>query len=435
MSGERREKVDGPNSPGKATNASTTTGPQTGSANLTSIIILCYNQVDYTTACVESVLRHTPEPVELVFVDNGSTDGTRSYLDSLLSRTGDATCHPPASITDIKIVRNDRNLGFAGGVNQGIREAAGDFILLLNNDVIVTPGWLGGLHTCALRSTRIGLVGPMSNYVVGPQQVLDPHYDLRKLDEYAMAFARKHAGRLMKVSRVIGFCMLVRREVIDRIGGFDVTFGTGNFEDDDFCLRAIIAGFDVVIAGDVFVHHFGSISFKGARMDYASIMQENAWKFAKKWRIELSAGGYNPLPILARRFDPVSHYFPLVSEWSSKALLAESVRLFEQGRIEASYVAVTKALELEPNNPDAWHNMALIAMTQRDFRLALQAWEKIPQTDMDSERFNLMGMCHFQVGDVDKAVECFRKAIELDADCPGAQENLDIALSSCKSMS
>ncbi|MGE5574183.1 MAG: glycosyltransferase, partial [Bacteroidota bacterium] len=371
--------MDGPNSPGKATNASTTTGPQTGSASLTSIIILCYNQVHYTAACVESVLRHTLEPVELIFVDNGSTDGTRSYLDSLLSRTGDAVCHPPASIRDIKIVRNDRNLGFAGGVNQGIREAAGDFILLLNNDVIVTPGWLGRLHTCALRSTRIGVVGPMSNYVVGPQQVLDAHYDFRKLDQYAVAFAREHAGRLVKVSRAIGFCMLVRREVIDRIGGFDVTFGTGNFEDDDFCLRAVIAGFDVVIAGDVFVHHFGSVTFKGARMDYATIMRENAWRFAKKWGIELSSRGYDPLPILARPFDPVAHYFPVVSEWSSQALLAEAVRLFGQGRAEASYVAVTKALELEPNNPDAWHNMALIAMTQGDFRLALQAWNRVPQ--------------------------------------------------------
>ncbi|MDK2931248.1 MAG: hypothetical protein PWR07_1379 [Bacillota bacterium] len=420
-------------SPAERTNAPTTAGERTGSAGLTSIIILCYNQVNYTTACVQSILRHTPEPVELIFVDNGSTDGTRSYLDSLVSHAGDPTRRSLASIAGIKIVRNDKNLGFAGGVNQGIREAAGDFILLLNNDVIVTPGWLGGLHTCALRSTKIGLVGPMSNYVVGPQQVVDPHYDPRKLDEYAVAFARKHAGRLTKVARIIGFCMLVRREVIDRIGGFDVTFGTGNFEDDDFCLRATIAGFDVVIAGDVFVHHFGSITFKGAHMDYAAIMRENAWKFARKWRIELSDGGYNPLPVLVRPFDPVSHYFPLVSEWSSKALLAESVRLFEQGRIEASYVAVTKALELEPNNPDAWHNMALIAMNQRDFRLALEAWEKVPQTDMDSERFNLMGMCHFQVGDVDKAVECFRKAIELDADCLGAQENLDIALSARKS--
>lgn len=233
--------------PGERTNAPTAADGRTGSAGLTSIIILCYNQVEYTTACVRSILRHTREPVELIFVDNGSTDGTRNYL-----------------------------------------------------------------------------------------------------------------------------------------------------EDDDFCLRAIIAGFDVVIAGDVFVHHFGSITFKGARMDYAAIMQENAWIFAKKWHIELSAGGYNPLPILARRFDPVSHYFPFVSEWSSKALLAESVRLFEQGRIEASYVAVTKALELEPNNPDALHNMALIAMNQRDFRLAFEAWEKVSQTDMDFERFNLMGVCHFQ---------------------------------------
>ena len=410
----------------------TVAGP--GGGPRTSIITLCYNQVEYTTACIESILKHTTEPIELVFVNNGSTDGTQDYLESLVSGAGGAGGVGgagralSAEVTGIKVVHNDRNLGFAAGVNQGIREATGDFILLLNNDVIVTPGWLGGLLTYARRSARIGLVGPMSNYVVGPQQVLDPDYDLGKLDEYARAFSQQHAGRLMRVSRVIGFCMLIRREVVDRIGGFDITFGTGNFEDDDFCLRAVIAGFDIVIAGDVFVHHFGSVTFKGARMDYVTIMRENASGFAEKWGIELSARGYNPLPILARRFDPASHYFPLISEWSSKALLAESVRLFEQGRLEASHVAVAKALELEPGNPDALHNMALIAMSQGDFHMALEAWEKVPPMSMDSERFNLKGVCHFQMGDADRAARCFRRAIELDPACPGAQENLEMAL-------
>lgn len=403
---------------------------------LTSIIILCHNQADYTATCVQSIFRHTPEPIELVFVDNGSTDGTADYLDSLrLASVSRASRGLPASLTNVKVLRNDRNVGFAGGVNQGIREASGDYVLLLNNDVIVTRGWLGGLLACASRSPKIGLVGPMSNWVVGIQRVSDPRYKVERLDEYARVFSREHAGRMMKTSRVIGFCVLIHRKVIDRIGGFDITFGTGNFEDDDFCLRAAIAGFDAVVVGDVFVHHFGSVTFRAAGMDYDAIVRENAWKFARKWGISVSPEGYNPLPILARSFDPVLHYFPLISEWSSKALLAESVRLFQLSQVEASYATLIRALELEPNNPDAWHNMALIAMAQGDFRTALEAWAKVPEKDMDTERMNLAGICHFRTGGVDEAVRCFRRALELDANCPGARENLAIALAELKSRS
>ncbi|MEW6227345.1 MAG: glycosyltransferase [Bacillota bacterium] len=389
---------------------------------LTSIIVLCHNQVEYTVACVQSILKHTPESIELIFVDNGSTDGTADYLRSLAA--GDL----PASLVGVKVIHNDVNVGFAAGVNQGIREASGEYVLLLNNDVIVSRGWLGGLLRCMRRSDKIGLVGPMSNYVAGIQQVRDPSYDVGRLDEYAEAFSREHEGCVIKTFRIIGFCMLIRNRVIERIGGFDITFGTGNFEDDDFCLRAVIAGFDVAIAGDVFIHHFGSVTFKAARVDYIGLMQQNAWKFARKWSIQLTPKGYNPRLALARPFDPVSHYFPLVSEYSGRALLVESVRLFELSQIEAAYATLMRVLELEPDNGDAWHNMALIAMAQGDFETALEAWGKLSEGEMDAERMNLAGICHFRTGRTDEAIRCFRKALEFDAGCLSARENLAIAL-------
>ncbi len=97
----------------------------------TSIVILTRNQLEYTKLCVEGIARTTPEPHELVFVDNASTDGTLEYL---------------RSIEGAVVIDNDANLGFGGACNQGMAVASGDRILLLNNDVVPTAGWLAALH-------------------------------------------------------------------------------------------------------------------------------------------------------------------------------------------------------------------------------------------------------------------------------------------------
>lgn len=385
-------------------------------SGLTSIIILCHNQLGFTVQCIKSIFRHTPEEIELIFVDNGSTDATPDYLASL------AAAH-----SNVKVITNKKNLGFAAGVNQGIMAASGDYILLLNNDVIVTSGWLGRMLECVNLDKRIGLVGPVSNFVAGIQRVTDPEYDVANLDEYARMHSRKYAGLTQRTVRIIGFCMLIKRQVIDKIGGFDVTFGVGNFEDDDFCLRAGLAGFRIFIARDVFIHHYGGATFKGANIDYQRLMMENARKFKVKWNIEMGPNGYDPMPILARPFDPLLHYFPLVSEWTSHALLAEAVRLFGLSRVVESYATLIRVLELEPDNTDAWHNIALIAMGQGDFEAALEWWRKFPEAEMDAERLNLTGICYFRLGQPDKAVRYFKRALELDPLCPGARENLEIA--------
>jgi len=111
----------------------------------------------------------------------------------------------------------------------------------MNNDVVVTPGWLERMIAVAKSSPRIGIVGPMSNHISGPQQVPPVQYNeatLAGLEDFAAAFARAHAGQSQHVWRVVGFCMLIKRTVIDKIGGLDERYGLGNFEDDDFSLRA-----------------------------------------------------------------------------------------------------------------------------------------------------------------------------------------------------
>lgn len=315
---------------------------------VTSIIILTHNQLNYTKKCIDSIFTHTQKPFELIVVDNGSTDGTVEYLesevggqgegidDSLIGgfddwgRDGGQGKRADDSLIgrlddwgkqggrkgEVRIIKNKENLGFAAGNNQGMAAARGDYILLMNNDIVVTPNWLERMVSCSERDPKIGIVGPMSNYVSGPQLVENVTYDIQTLnglEDFATKFSDQHGGQSQHFLRVVGFCMLIKRAVIDRIGGMDAGYGLGNFEDDDFSLRATLAGFESWIAKDCFIHHFGSRTFIGAKIDYRESLSRNWEIFKKKWGFpkEMPYGSYNATEILKKGFIPEKHYYPL----------------------------------------------------------------------------------------------------------------------------
>lgn len=235
---------------------------------LTSIIIVTHNQLSYTHQCIESIQLYTDEPYELIFVDNGSTDGTPDYL---------------KNISEAQVILNDENLGFPAAVNQGIDRANGSNIVLLNNDTIVTTGWLHHLLAALSTDKTIGLVGACSNNVSGPQQVTAGYAQLNELDGFAWDRGQALAGRITDLERLVGFCMLIRREVIDDLGKLDEQFGIGMFEDDDYCQRARSAGYRTVVAEAAFVHHFGSVTFKATGINFSQLLTDNQQKYEKKW--------------------------------------------------------------------------------------------------------------------------------------------------------
>jgi GT2 family glycosyltransferase/tetratricopeptide (TPR) repeat protein/2-polyprenyl-3-methyl-5-hydroxy-6-metoxy-1,4-benzoquinol methylase len=246
---------------------------------LTSVVILTHDQIVYTRQCVESILRLTDEPYELVFVDNASSDGTVDYLRSIPGAT---------------LIVNDTNRGFPAAANQGIAAARGEYVLLLNNDTVVTTGWLGRMLNALESDPAIGMVGPCSNSVSGPQQVEARYDDVADLDGFAWDWGKANDRLRAETDRLVGFCLLIRRSVIDRIGVLDERFGVGCFEDDDYCRRAIRAGFRLVIAGDSFVHHYGGRTFRGSGADFAAIMRENERRYRDKWEKELRGDALPP---------------------------------------------------------------------------------------------------------------------------------------------
>ena len=235
-----------------------------------TIVIVTYNQEKYTKECIASIKKFTNIPYRLLIVDNYSTDKTRSYLTNL----------PGA-----EIVFNNQNVGFPYACNQGIIRSYDEYVLILNNDVVVTEGWLERLVEIAESDKSIGLVGPISNKVSGLQIDKDARYEsIEKMHHYAKRIREKNKGQIFAFPRLAFLCTLIKKEVIDKIGGLDERFSPGNYEDDDFCLRAQLAGFKSVIAKDVFIHHYGSKSFKAeGDRKYDEILQINKNKFVEKW--------------------------------------------------------------------------------------------------------------------------------------------------------
>ncbi|MCE1189392.1 MAG: glycosyltransferase [Ignavibacteria bacterium] len=240
----------------------------------TSIVIPLYNNADYTRQCYESITKYTGCPYEIIFVDNASSDTTQEYIAQLLH------------VDDrIKYIRNDVNEGFPGAVNRGIKESTGDYVVIANNDILFTPYWLERLIDLAEAHPQIGITAPVSNVVSGVQ--LEPLATYKSIDEmyrFAEKLYKERVGKYAIFPRVAFLCVLLKRELITKIGGLDERFAPGNFEDDDYCLRSEMAGYKTAIAQDVFIHHYGSKSFKAeGQKKYDDRLKINHAKFVEKW--------------------------------------------------------------------------------------------------------------------------------------------------------
>ena len=266
--------------------------------SLSSIVTLSWNAPLYTELAIESIKNVTRSPYEIIIIDNGSDEETRRRL---------------GAIEGVRVIYNDINTGFAHGCNQGIAAARGDHVVLLNNDVIVTDGWLEALLDVQRKHPAVGITAPRSNKIAGTQQIDDvPYTNLLLMRFFAADRDERLRGRWNRTGRVIGFCMCIAREVIDEIGGLDTRYGLGNFEDDDFCLRSRAAGYEIGVCEDSFIHHFGSISFKTNKLDFEGTMQANAKIFFERWGFPLNTErSYVPVAAVNRGFDRAEHYIPL----------------------------------------------------------------------------------------------------------------------------
>ncbi len=255
-----------------------------------SVVIVTYNNIALNRLCIESIIRNTAYPdYEIVVVDNNSADGTQDYL--LRLAEGRA---------NVKVILNEKNEGFARANNQGISESCGHYIVLLNNDTVVPPGWLTRL-IFHLRDERVGLAGPVTNFAGNEARIDVSYRSWAEMEDFAADRMRTNDGLVADIKMLAMFCVGFRRQVYDEVGPLDEQFGIGMFEDDDYSLRVKDKGYRVVCAADTFVHHFGQASF-GKLIEsgqYDLIFEENRRRFEAKWNTKWMPHSHAPL-----RFEP-----------------------------------------------------------------------------------------------------------------------------------
>jgi len=165
---------------------------------------------------------------------------------------------------DYQFLRNPRNLGFGGSYNRGMAQAEGACVVLLNDDVYLPLGSIDRLVNALTEEPGAGIVGPVTNWVTAYQNTrLFPRIrncspqELERIERFAAELRRRVGRRTIPVDRLIGFCLAISRDVIRAVGYLDESFAHGLYEDDDYCLRARRAGFQLLLDLSTFVHHGG----------------------------------------------------------------------------------------------------------------------------------------------------------------------------------
>jgi len=241
-----------------------------------SIIVVTYNNLAFTKLCLESIIQNTEYPnYEVIVVDNNSTDDTQAYLQSISNQ-----------YTNFTVILNQQNNGFAKANNQGIARATGKYLILLNNDTIVPPGWLSRLIR-HLDNPEIGLVGPVTNFAGNEAKIKVSYQTMGEMESFAKKYTWNHVGQFFDIPMLAMFCIGFRRDVLEKVGPLDEQFEVGMFEDDDYAQRVRLQGYRVVCAEDVFVHHFGQTTFGELIQtgEYDKIFEKNRRRFEAKWGI------------------------------------------------------------------------------------------------------------------------------------------------------
>ncbi len=243
---------------------------------LVSIVIPCCGMLEYTQLCVASILKHSRMPYELIFLDVGSLDGTAEYLAGL--KTGLANVR-------VELVRTPTDLGIPRACREALDRCRGEFLVLLNNDTVVTRGWLTQLTGLLTSSPAMGMVGPMSNYAAVPQLIETVPYrsgprkspkpaddpnaprslvDLEAVQSFAETVHEENKGKWMDAERLQGFCLMLKRELVRRLdqqGGLNKYTDLSLFDTDILSSKCRQLGYNLAVCRDLFIHHFGTRTF------------------------------------------------------------------------------------------------------------------------------------------------------------------------------
>lgn len=334
---------------------------------LVSIVIPVYNQINFTKACLDSLLADLTvlQIAEIIIVDDGSVDQTESVITTKYSSA-------------VKYIRLDRNSGFSVACNTGAAAARSKELLFLNNDTEPQSGWLEILRK-SLNLRAAGIVGPKllypgslavnhAGYVYGEK--MGGFYSI--YEHYPADFAG--VCRRRDFQALLGACILIRKELFQRVGGFSA-YG---LEDIDLCLKVRERGLRVIYEPSATVLHHGSVTLRDSKK--YTFVQTDVAGFSKRWpkssliqddEIYYSEDGFSLVEI--------KNHTPFLKETVSESnqLLNQAVELGNLGSQEAAHSLISKSIELYLGNLQAYHEMVSLHLDSNDLTQAVYWLEKL----------------------------------------------------------
>jgi len=256
-----------------------------------SVVVVTWNGREFNRLCLDSLTARTEWPnLEILVVDNGSTDGTRELLEDRARRD-----------PRIRLLLQPENRGFAAAANAGLADAAGDVLVILNNDTVVTRGWAAALARHLASEPDLGLVGPVTNAIANAAQVTVAYANVGEMPTWAARYVREHDGEAFDIPMLALFCAAMPRRTGEEVGPLDERFGIGLFEDADYNRRVRDRGRAIRCARDAFVHHWQMSSFRRmSRDEYLTLYAENKRRYEEKWNAAPAEPA--PRPPAPRRF-------------------------------------------------------------------------------------------------------------------------------------
>lgn len=297
-----------------------------------TIVLPVFNGLSLVIDCLESVRRRTDlDRHRLVIVDDASDAATGRFLVSV------ADSHP-----NVLLLRNATNQGFLASCNRGMAAAETETVLLLNSDVVVSPGWLDAMLACMVSDSRIAAVNPLTNRAEQLALPMPPGANFLGMND----LLRQRPGAALDVVTPVGFSLLLRKRALDEVGLFDPVFGRGYCEESDLCMRLLQAGWRTVVTDNAYVYHRGGGTFVDRERRY----RENRRIFDRRWKSEYrrryrAFRKTDPLGTIRCDFSPGSRWHPRPTVWQTgRAMLEARRRRNWPGVVEQATRGVVRTL-------------------------------------------------------------------------------------------
>jgi GT2 family glycosyltransferase/glycosyltransferase involved in cell wall biosynthesis len=291
-----------------------------------SVVVPVYNALELVRGCLQSIFEAgSNASFEVLVVNNGSRSDVAEWLER------EESIRP-----QVRHLYYAEPLGFARAVNAGAAKAAGETLIVLNSDTVVTPGWMEGLHDALKLDPSLGAVTPSTNSAGDPAQMDFNTVDLPLAKALALRAQKSKPKMLYLPQRITFFCVGFRIDVWRSMGGLDESYQIGNFEDDDFCLKLRMAGYRLGVAQHIFVFHHNNGTFHANRINHNDCSKQNATIFAARAR----EAAMNPIAPQRRWPKGTAHEVSVVIHPRHGASLERTLRSLDNQTVEGFEVVL-----------------------------------------------------------------------------------------------